>query len=183
MLAVLPLATGAFIATNIDDLVVLTALFGSPRPTPPQIVTGQYLGMSVLVAISVVAAAGLTAAVPERWIGLLGIVPLGLGIRGLLGRRDEAPPAVVTSTLGVVAITIANGADNVSVYAPLFHEAGRGTFGFVAIFAVLIAVWLAAARFLATRRLVVRLLDRWGRWLIPCVFIAIGATLLIGTIQ
>ena len=137
MLAVLTLATGAFIATNIDDLVVLTALFGSPRPAPPQIVAGQYLGMGVLVAISVVAAAGL-ASVPERWIGLLGIVPLGLGIRGLLGRRDEAPPAVVTSTLGVVAITIANGADNVSVYAPLFHEAGRGTFGFVAIFAVLI---------------------------------------------
>ena len=182
MLVVVTLATGAFIATNIDDLVVLTALFGSPRPTPPQIVTGQYLGMSALVAISVVAAAGLTV-VPERWIGLLGIVPLGLGLRGLLGCHEEAPRPLVASTLGVAAITIANGADNVSVYAPLFHGAGRATFGYVAIFAVLVVVWLAVARFLATRRPVVRLLDRWGHWLIPCVFIAIGATLLVGAIQ
>lgn len=63
------------VATNLDDLVVLTVLFvastrGSLRPW--RIVAGQYLGMSALIAISVVAALGLTV-IPEEWVGLLGV--------------------------------------------------------------------------------------------------------------
>jgi cadmium resistance protein CadD (predicted permease) len=182
VLAVLISAVGVFAATNIDDLLVLTALFGTRRLTTPQIVAGQYLGMSVLVAISVVAATSL-ASVPDRWIGLFGLVPLGLGIRGLTHRQSDGPQAVVTSTLGVAGITIANGADNVSVYTPVFRDAGRDTIGYIAAFAVLVAVWLAAAAFLVSRKPIVRVLDRWGHWLIPCVFMTIGATLLVGTIR
>lgn len=182
MLAVLIPAVGVFVATNIDDLLVLTALFGTRRLTTRQIVAGQYLGMSVLVAVSVVAAASLSS-VPDRWIGLFGVVPVGLGVRGLVRRHGDGPQAVVTSTVGVAAITIANGADNVSVYTPVFRDAGRDTIVYIVIFAVLVAVWLAGARFFVSRKPVVRLLDRWGDWIIPCVFIAIGATLLIGTIQ
>jgi cadmium resistance protein CadD (predicted permease) len=179
--AVLASAVGVFVATNIDDLVVLTALFGSRRLKTPQIVAGQYLGMGALVAISVVAAAGL-ATIADRWVGLLGIVPLALGIRGLFDRLDENRPAVATSAFGVAAITIANGADNVSVYTPVFRQVGRDTVGYIVVFAVLVACWLAGAAFLASRKAVVGILDRWGQWIIPCVFIAIGATLLISTI-
>ena len=75
-----------FAVTNVDDLVVLAALFvtvGRGRPSVRQIVIGQYLGIGVLVAISVLVAVGL-AGVPERWIGMLGLVPLALGLRGLV---------------------------------------------------------------------------------------------------
>jgi cadmium resistance protein CadD (predicted permease) len=181
VLTVLTSAVGVFIVTNIDGLVVLTALFGSRRLTNQQIVVGQYLGMGALVAISVAIAVGF-ATIPDRWVGLFGIVPLALGIRGLLQSHSESRPAVVTSTVGVAAITIANGADNVSVYAPIFRGAGRAATDYIAIFAMLVGVWLAGAAFLASRKSVVKLLDRWGRWIIPCVFIAIGATLLIGTL-
>lgn len=180
MLTVLTSAIGVFIATNIDDLVVLTALFGSRWLTNPQIVGGQYLGMSALVAMSVLAAVGL-ATVPDRWVGLFGVVPLALGIRGLISRHENRP-AIATTTFGVASITIANGADNVSVYTPVFREVGRATIGYVATFAVLVGVWLLGAAFLASRKPVAQLLERSGHWIIPCVFIVIGATLLIATI-
>lgn len=60
-------AVGLFAGTNVDDIIVLTVLFltwrASGRPRPWQIVTGQYLGVGVLVAVSAVAALGL-AVVP-----------------------------------------------------------------------------------------------------------------------
>jgi cadmium resistance protein CadD (predicted permease) len=171
VLTVLTSAIGVFIATNVDDLVVLTALFGSRWLTNPQIVGGQYLGMSALVAMSVLAAVGL-ATVPDRWVGLFGVVPLALGIRGLISRHENRP-AIATTTFGVASITIANGADNVSVYTPVFREVGRATIGYVATL---------GAAFLASRKPVAQLLERSGHWIIPCVFIVIGATLLIATI-
>jgi cadmium resistance protein CadD (predicted permease) len=80
-------AVGMFAGTNVDDLLVLTVLFLSSRatgrPRPWQIWAGQYVGVGALVAVSAAAAAGL-AIVPDGWIWLLGLVPLGLGLRGLI---------------------------------------------------------------------------------------------------
>jgi cadmium resistance protein CadD (predicted permease) len=172
-------AVGVFVGTDIDDLVVLTALFGSRRVGQREIVVGQYVGIGVLVAISAVVAAGLLI-VPDRWVGLIGILPLALGIRGLM-RGEEHGAAIVTTTMGVAGLTIANGADNVSVYVPLFRQAGWDTIVYVAAFAALVALWLLAARFLASRPSVAAVLDRWGYRIVPLVFIAIGVLLLAGS--
>jgi cadmium resistance protein CadD (predicted permease) len=181
VLALVVSAIAVFAGTNIDDLVVLTALFGSRQVRPRQIIVGQYLGIAALVAVGFVAAAGLVI-VPNRWVGLFGVIPLGLGVRGLV-RGSEHGPVMVKSTIGVAGITIANGADNVSVYTPLFRQAGWGTVIYVAVFAALVAVWLAIAGFLASRQPVVALLDRWGHRIVPLVFIAIGVLLIAGTIS
>src|SRR5690606_18487802 len=117
-------AVAMFVGTNIDDLIVLTVLFLSARaggvPRPWQIWAGQYAGIGALVAISVIAALGL-AVLPDRWVGLLGLIPLALGVRGLLGAlrshgdgNHSAPPPAA-GVVSVAGVTIANGADNVSV--------------------------------------------------------------------
>jgi cadmium resistance protein CadD (predicted permease) len=76
-------AIGVFAATNVDDLVVLTVLFLACRaegqPKAWQIWAGQYVGIAALVAASGAAALGL-AIVPESWVGLLGLVPVALGV-------------------------------------------------------------------------------------------------------
>jgi cadmium resistance protein CadD (predicted permease) len=179
--ALIASAVAVFAGTNIDDLVVLTALFGSRQVGRREIIVGQYLGIGALVAISVIASVGLVV-VPDRWVGLFGIVPLGLGIRGLM-RGTEAGAVPVKSAIGVAGITMANGADNVSVFTPIFRKAGWGTLVYVAAFAVLVAVWLAIASFLASRQPVGALLERWGHRIVPVVFIAIGALLIAGTIS
>jgi cadmium resistance protein CadD (predicted permease) len=174
-------AAGVFIGTNIDDIIVLTVLMLTHRahgiPGIPQIWAGQYLGIAALVAVSILAALGLTI-VPDRWIGLLGLVPIALGVRSLL-RKQDGRTAVATDTFTVAAVTIANGADNISVYTPLFRTIGAAPTALtIAVFAVLTAVWCLCATWLGSHRKVVAIIERWGHWIVPAVFITIGLVIL-----
>jgi hypothetical protein len=75
----------AFAATTVDDLVIVTALFTTGRttgrPRPATIIAGQFVGFGAIIGVSLAAAAGLQA-VPDRWVGLLGFVPIGFGTWG-----------------------------------------------------------------------------------------------------
>ncbi len=174
-----------FAATNVDDLVVLTVLFLSARatgrPRPWQIWAGQYLGIAALVAISVVAALGLSV-VPDRWVFLLGLVPLALGVRGLIAAwrdRDGAEVPVANGAVAVAGVTIANGADNISVYTPVFRTIGAvPTAVTIAVFAVGVTVWCLAGAWLGSHRRVIGLVERYGRWVVPVVFIVLGLVIL-----
>ncbi|MEK8110087.1 cadmium resistance transporter [Micromonospora sp. M12] len=151
MIDLLGTAAGAavvFAATDIDDIVILTLFFVAARttgrPRPWEIVAGQYLGIGALALASAVIAGGLLV-VPDPWTGLLGLLPIALGVRALRSTDDDETPAVVTGTLGVAGVTIANGADNVAVYVPVFRALGVADSAvFLLVFVLLIAVWCAA---------------------------------------
>ncbi|MEH0934999.1 cadmium resistance transporter [Micromonospora psammae] len=174
-----------FAATNLDDIVVLTVLFvaarSTGRPRPWQIVAGQYLGIGALVAAGVVVAAGLLV-VPDPWTGLLGLLPIALGVRALLSPTDDGPPAVVASTLGVAGVTVANGADNIAVYVPVFRSLDPATgLVFLLVFAALVGLWCGTAARLGGHPRVVRLVDRAGHRLVPLIFVGIGLVILVGS--
>jgi cadmium resistance protein CadD (predicted permease) len=182
-------AAGVFAGTNVDDLLVLTVLFLSARaagrPRPWQIWAGQYAGIGVLVAASALVALGL-AVVPDRWVGLLGLVPFALGVRGLVGAfrarngEDRPAPVVATGMVSVAGVTIANGADNISAYTPIFRAIGlAGSVVTVAVFAVGVAVWCLAGSWLGSHGRVVAIVQRFGHWLVPGVFLLIGAAIVV----
>jgi cadmium resistance protein CadD (predicted permease) len=184
ILALVLTAAVLFTGTNIDDMVVLTVLSISSRaagrPRSWHIWVGQYAGFTVLVAVSLAAAAGL-ALVPEHWLWVLGLLPLGLGLGKLVtavrahrsGRY--ASPAVVTSLAGVIGLTIANGGDNVSAYIPVFRtSSAAATTVIVAVFMAGVAVWCLVSSRLAAHRAVSDAVQRWGFWAVPVVFILIG---------
>ncbi|MFG1652657.1 cadmium resistance transporter [Micromonospora sp. NPDC049275] len=178
-------AAVVFAATDIDDIVILTLFFVAARttgrPRTWQIVAGQYLGIGALALASAVVAAGLLV-VPDPWTGLLGLLPIALGVRALVRRDDDEAPSVVASTLGVAGVTIANGADNVAVYVPVFRALGPGDSAvFLLVFVVLVGLWCAAAAWLGGHRRVVRLVERAGHWLVPTIFVAIGVVILVGS--
>jgi cadmium resistance transport/sequestration family protein len=189
MIGTIVAAVGLFAATNIDDIVVLTVLFvASARGSLPawKVVAGQYAGFVTLVAISVVVAAGLTI-VPDKWVGFLGLIPLAIGIYGLgrtLRRRgdddDDNDAISAVGLLGVAGITIANGADNISLYTPVFRtNPVQDTVVTIIVFLVLVAVWCLIARFIGTSKTVSELLERVEHWLVPAVFIGLGLYILI----
>jgi cadmium resistance transport/sequestration family protein len=188
MIPTIAAAVGLFAATNIDDFVVLAVLFlASTRGALPgwKVVVGQYLGFAALVALSVVAAAGLTI-VPDEWVGFLGLVPLAIGLHGLirtLRRRDddEDESAIrAGGLLGVAGITIANGADNISIYTPVFRTSPiSDTIATIVVFLILVGVWCLAARFVGTNKKVTEVLERIEHWLVPAVFIGLGLYILI----
>jgi cadmium resistance protein CadD (predicted permease) len=198
LLATIAAAAVVFVGTDVDDLIVLTVLFlagrATGRPTVGAAVAGQYLGIGALVGVSAAAAVGLLL-IPDRWVGLLGLIPLCLGIRGLALAKGRAPiqrrpPArrrgdepdqrvAATGVFSIAAVTIANGADNLSVYVPLFRTIGLAdSVVTIATFAAMVAVWLAVAHRLGSYRKTVAAVERSGHWLVPVVFIVIGVVLI-----
>lgn len=186
---VLVTAFGLFIGTNIDDILILTLLFlafnAKGRPRRRDIVLGQYAGIGALVAISLIAAFGLTL-VPELWVGLFGLVPLALGVVGLVkairggGEQSKRLPITAPGIIGVTGLTIANGADNITVYTPVFHDLDMaGITTTITVFAVLTAVWCFVAAKLGKHRLLVTTVERFGHWIVPLVFIVVGIAILI----
>ncbi|MEU7614425.1 cadmium resistance transporter [Micromonospora sp. NPDC049204] len=188
MIDLLGTAAGAavvFAATDIDDIVILTLFFVAARttgrPRPWQIVAGQYLGIGALALASAVVAAGLLV-VPDPWTGLLGLLPIALGVRALRGSDDDETPTVVTGLLGVAGVTIANGADNVAVYVPVFRALGLADSAiFLLVFVLLVALWCAVGAWLGGHPRVVRLVERAGHWLVPAIFVGVGVVILVSS--
>ena len=186
-------AVGLFAVTNVDDIVILSLFFGQGaghRGAARRVVVGQYLGFAAILVVAGAAALGATF-LPAAAIPYLGLLPLVLGVRagwrawterrrgnggdsGADGR--QGPPKM----LEVAGVTFANGGDNIGVYVPVFTNIGTsGTIVCCVVFLILVGVWCAAGRFVATRPVIARPLGRWGHILLPVVLIAIGLLILI----
>jgi cadmium resistance protein CadD (predicted permease) len=174
-------ASALFVGTNVDDIVVLALLFiassSEGRPAAWQIWVGQHAGISILVGVALLAAFGLTI-LPENRTWLLGFVPLFLGLYKLVGairKRPEQGPSVATGVGSVLALTVANGGDNVAAYTPVFRSnAPWQTAVMCVVFVPLVVVWCLLGSWLGSRRPVIETIARWGHWILPAVFIAIG---------
>ena len=95
--AVLGLAAGAFAGTNLDNAAVTVAMVATAPPDRDRrIAAGQVMGFAALV-LGAIGMAALLFELSTRVIGLLGLVPLTLGIRGFIGLRHPSQPVGTTS--------------------------------------------------------------------------------------
>ncbi|WP_394615649.1 cadmium resistance transporter [Lentzea sp. JNUCC 0626] len=180
-------AVGLFAVTNIDDIVILALFFAQgsgQRHTTRTITLGQYLGFAGILGAAVAAAFGATF-LPEQAIPYLGLLPLALGIKAAVSawqhRNDPVEQQTASPTiLAVAAVTFANGGDNIGVYVPVFATSGvSGMAVYVAVFLLLVALWVAMGRYFATRPAIARVLSKWGHVVLPVVLIGIGVLILV----
>ena len=129
------IGTTAFVATNIDDLLILIAFFANSRFPLPQIVLGQYAGMSALLTIGIVGSL-IALIVPNNLIGLIGIFPIVIGIKELLellknddNKESAKQPSRSRLTAYLPFLTVAavtfSGGEEIGVYTSVFaayHE-------------------------------------------------------------
>ena len=174
------LVTGAvvFSATNIDDIVFLTIFF-SQASHRWQVVIGQYLGFTALVAISLIGFFG-GQVLPHAWLRLFGVAPIAIGIKKLFAKRDDRIPLASTGTLDVATVTFVNGADNIGIYTPLFAISDApSVIVLIAVLYVLLAAWCVAGYLIHRQKAVAYTLQRWGHWIVPVVLIALGIYILL----
>ncbi len=171
--------TAVFAATNIDDLFLLVAWFAAGCRTR-DIVLGQYAGIGALFAASV-GASLLALVVPAGQLAWLGVIPVVLGASMLFRTRteDRVPPAV-SGPLQVAAVTVANGADNLGVYVPLFATSEAFAVAVIGgVFAAMTALWCGAARWLVGHREAGAPVRRYGPRAAPYFLIGIGLWILL----
>jgi cadmium resistance protein CadD (predicted permease) len=188
VLELLPQAAGLFISTDLDDVLVLLGFFADPRFRIRQIVAGQFIGIAILFAMSVVGS-WVSLIVSPTVIGLLGLVPITMGLKSAwelgissdpseqVSARRSAPGH--TNIAAVVAMTVANGGDNVSVYIPVFAMRSGPDIALMGIaFGVMTAFWLYLAYWLTRHRTIGVQVRRYTRQLMPVVFITLGVFIL-----
>lgn len=182
-------AAGLFIATNIDDFIVLSLFFarGAGRSrTTTRILAGQYLGFAGILAAAVLVSMGTGALLPEGATPYFGLVPLSLGLRAgwqAWRARDDDNEAKgagnVVAVWTVAAVTFANGGDNIGVYVPVFLNVGPAATGaYCVAFLILVGTLVMLARFVATRPGINQILERWEHVLFPVVLIGLGVIIL-----
>lgn len=175
----------AFAATNIDDLLVLTILFSQAGTglKKRQVVVGQYLGFCVLLGISMAGFFG-GHVMPRAWIGCLGFVPIGIGIRRWIFRNRQVTPkhTGAISMAGVVMITLANGGDNVGIYTPLFASCDGPRLAIMLVTSLaLLAPWCLVADAMSRHPAVAKVFTRYGHIIVPFVLVGIGVEIIVET--
>ncbi|NBK21271.1 MAG: cadmium resistance protein CadD [Spirochaetia bacterium] len=185
MQTVLLSAIVVFISTSIDDLVLLI-LFHSQATTRVQrisILVGQILGIGVLVGISLVGSY-LASRMLEGWvIGLLGFIPIMLGIKAMLGRQEKKEESVNAGRKSLLAtvtlVTIASGGDNLGIYIPWFATLDGAYLGLtMLVFLVFTLIFWSLGYLLANQSHIKTLLSRFSAVLVPVVFLLLGLIIL-----
>ena len=184
-------AIGLFIATNIDDIIVLSLFFarGAGRSgTTAKIIAGQYLGFGAILATAVIVALGARSFLSESFIPYFGLIPLAIGLRAAWqswrGQDDDDDDEQTTgkpiSVMTVAAVTFANGGDNIGVYVPIFITVGTmGIIAYSGVFLLLVVGLVLVARYVATRKSIAAILERWEHVLFPLVLISLGTFILV----
>ncbi|GAA1112539.1 cadmium resistance transporter [Nesterenkonia jeotgali] len=185
-------AIGLFVATNIDDIIVLSLFFArgaGQRGTTARIFVGQYLGFVGILGAAVLVTLGADAFLPPEVIPYFGLIPLALGLWAAWqtwrndDNDDDDEAKVAGKNVGVwtvAAVTFANGGDNIGVYVPVFLAVGpAAAMAYCIVFLVLVAILVMLAKFVATRRPVAEVLERFEHILFPIVLIGLGIVILI----
>lgn len=191
-LTVAGVAVAAFASTNVDNLLMSGAMVAAAKPNRVRrILVGQ-----VLSAVAVVGLAGgaaiVLSAFSARLIGLLGLVPLALGVRALAALRDpevrsgRAKHPLAGGFFLSLLIGFGSSGDNLAVYIPLLRAGGTGSgLATVGVFAVLEALLIVVAVGAGRHPATLRVLDRGGVFVTPVLYVAIGVIILLraGTIS
>jgi cadmium resistance protein CadD (predicted permease) len=209
LISTLIIGISAAFATTFDDNLYLTAFFGKINRTfrPKHIILGEFIGFTALVVASLPGFFG-GLILPAAWIGLLGFLPIAIGISNLMSREEEESVQTVSvftsydepqrhnqslwatirdrQTYRVSAVTIANGANNIGIYVPLFASSNLPSLGVILCVCYLtIGLWCFLSYYMTRNRLAAPVVARYGQKIFPFMLIYLGLSILIksGTYQ
>ncbi len=183
-------ALAAYIATAVDYFIIMLIFFSveKTKKRTAGFVIGHYLGMFLLYAISLGAAYGV-GFIPEKWIiGLLGFVPIALGLKVLFQKKteDKSETEILNRTqkgsgliVSVILLTLATGGDDLGVFIPLFASYSVTEIIItLCSFVIFIGLLCLTSHRLAKFRVVGEKIEKYERIIVPIVFISIGILVL-----
>lgn len=186
MESVFVVATGLFIATNIDTLLVIVAFCLDEDYATLEVLIGHYAGFLVGLGGAVGATVVATGLLQSSAF-LLGIIPISMGLWGFF-RREPDPQGdelqVLPGPTGrisvVTATAIGLNGENLAVYIPFFVGLSVEQLLFVAAVYV-----IGAGALFAGALALARLTGGFGhpawidRWLVPTVLLVVGSYVLL----
>lgn len=206
-IGVLSIGVATAFATTFDDNMYLTLFFGKVNRffRPRHIVIGEFIGFTALVSISLIGFLG-GLMIPPIWIGLLGFLPVMIGISNLLNPEPAETIESVSANLNtksasgrpsprkqtfwetvrdpqtyrVSAVTIANGGNNIGIYVPLFASSTLPNLAIiVGVCYLTVGVWCFLSYNLTRQPGISFLMARYARKVFPFLLIWLGLSIVI----
>ncbi|HFH9090935.1 TPA: CadD family cadmium resistance transporter [Streptococcus agalactiae] len=174
------------------DLLIILMLFFAKRKSRKDIINiylGQFLGSVSLIFLSLLFAFVLNYIPSKEILGLLGLIPIFLGLKVLL-LGDSDGEAIAKDGLRkdnknliflVAMITFAScGADNIGVFVPYFTTLNLANLIVTLLtFLVMIYLLVFSAQKLAQVPSIGETLEKYSRWFIAVVYLGLGMYILI----
>jgi cadmium resistance protein CadD (predicted permease) len=188
LLSVIGLAVATFVATSFDNFTLLLGFYADDEYPRRQVAAG-YLGSALLVVLAAWTASAAAELAPASFLGLLGLIPLSLGVVGLYRLIREAGSETVSTRsspskgfLPVLLVMLANSGDSLSVLVSVFADTAESLeIPVVLTVAACALVYSALARWLVTRSGIGLRIQRVAPVVLPFLLIAIGIYILLDT--
>ncbi len=191
VLTIIAVTAGAFIGTNLDNLILLVALYSRFPKRTRTVATGYVSGMLLIGAISIAVGEG-GGLIPIDSLGILGVVPIALGIMALFQlfqNRQSGETGKLASEVSnkavffsVLTTQLSNGADSIITFSIFLAESTDATDYLIALtFLVMTGVFAWLAYYLLKHRKLSNILDRYGHYVTPFILILVGVYILSNT--
>jgi len=209
LIETIKIGLAAAVATTFDDNIYLTGFFSEVNRTfrPKHVVVGELIGFTALISISLVGFL-IGLAISSDWIGLLGILPILIGLnnlRLLIVNKDESVEnksanlkqnarfrgfdSLERSLLDIIqdrqtyrvsAVTISNGGNNLGIYIPLFASSSLQSLAvIVPICYLIVCTWLFMSYHLTRTPGIALVLSRYASKLFPFVLMWLGLRIIL----
>jgi len=192
LLPVIGVAAIAFLATNADNLLLLFAFLADRSFKPWEVIVGYGFGMVTILALSWLVAWFAHFLHPE-YVGLLGVVPIGLGLKRLYDRfvrpADSAEPAssrrsTQSQIITVALADVAHGPDTIVLFSALLADADLvARFSISITYLILVIGWSSLGFCLLRHPRVRGPAQRYGDQLSPYLLIGVGIYIVLNTIH
>ncbi len=191
LIAIIPIAAGAYVATNLDNFILLVSLLAGYRNQTSSVVAGFVGSMLILgfVGYWIGKAADIA---PVEYLGLLGFVPISIGAVELFRLRrgkatvtktkDKTGNGVQTVFMATLISQLGNGADTIIILGVLFTDSMPSadiliilTLSAMAVVFILVGIY--AVRHPALSEWI----DRYAYRAMPFILIIVGVYVLANT--
>jgi cadmium resistance protein CadD (predicted permease) len=186
LLTVVALTGVTFVGTSFDNLLLLIGFLGHGDVQRRNVVLG-YAGAVLLMVAAVFSLSSAAHFAPQRYIGYLGLIPIGLGLLHLWGLvrgreaepRRAATPQATTGALSVGLVMLANSGDTFAALVTLFADTQSALIlPMTATLLAMVFAWGAVAEWLVSHPSLAGAVRIIARYALPFLLIAIGLYIL-----
>jgi cadmium resistance protein CadD (predicted permease) len=191
MIAIIPIAAGAYAATNLDNFILLVALLARYRNRTSYVVAA-YLACVLIfgfVGLWIGKAADIA---PVEYLGLLGLVPISIGVVELIQLRrgkakvtvakeesDDGEQKVFVTTL---SSQLGNGADTIVVFGVLFIDSvPSADFLTILTLAAMAVIFVGVGIYAVRHPALCEWIDRYAYRVMPFILIIVGVYIVANT--
>ena len=192
MLMLVGLVVSSFVATNLDNLLLLVVLLGANAQRRIAVLLG-FLCSAVAVLGACALGIVVGSMVGAGLVGYLGIVPVLLGCHMLYKSRSAKSSAHETTAsfsndtqrglwLSTFFFMFGNSGDSIAVFLPLLAESGRSALLIIlGSYLVMALSWAGLAYVISGQRGLAERIERHAVKFVPWIMIGVGIYILMDT--